>query len=102
MSFDHKPPDIFGRPFDVEYSVVTDVVGNATTAGTNIMAVEVHNADHVNTDLKWVQRGGAYAQALLVAAELGALSAVRHGWAVLAIILCSFFDEEWPSDCFQR
>jgi hypothetical protein len=53
VEFDRKPPEIYGRPFDVEYSVVADIIHNATSPGMNIMAVEVHNADHVNQDLKY-------------------------------------------------
>ena len=56
VEFDRKPPEIYGRPFDVEYSVEGDIIHNATQPGMNIMAVEVHNADHVNRDLKCVPR----------------------------------------------
>jgi hypothetical protein len=57
VEFERKPPEIYGRPFDAEYNVVTDIIYNATSPGTNVMAVEVHNADHVNRDLKYVGDG---------------------------------------------
>lgn len=57
VEFERKPPEIYGRPFDAEYNVVTDIIHNATSPGTNVMAVEVHNADHVNRDLKYVGGG---------------------------------------------
>ncbi len=33
--------------------MLADIIHNATSPGMNIMAVEVHNADHVNRDLKY-------------------------------------------------
>jgi hypothetical protein len=57
VEFERKPPEIYGRPFDAEYNVVTDIINNATTPGANVMAVEVHNADHENRDLKYVGDG---------------------------------------------
>ena len=52
--FSKKPPEIYGRPFDKEYGLVMPLAANATRPGSNVLAVEVHNADHVLTDLKWV------------------------------------------------
>jgi hypothetical protein len=52
--YSQKPPDIYGRPFDKEYGLVTPLPPTALREGENTLAVEVHNADHVQTDLKCV------------------------------------------------
>lgn len=52
--YSQKPPDIYGRPFDKEFGLVTALPPTALREGENTLAVEVHNADHVQTDLKCV------------------------------------------------
>lgn len=52
--FAQKPPEIYGRPFDKEFGLVAPLPASAVLPGPNLLAVEVHNADHVQTDMKYV------------------------------------------------